>query len=138
MKYLLVERTTGTAAPGSPVIRHLLDAPGSMTFDPRTGTTLSLEIAAAPDAFALGQNYPNPFNPATNISYTVGSKGGATPVTIRVYDVLGKEVATLVNEVQQPGAYSTRWDAGGFASGVYYYRISAGSFSDVKTMILMK
>ena len=85
--------------------------------------------------FLLGQNYPNPFNPATTISYSVAKSG---PVTIKVYDVLGNEVKTLVNEYRVAGVYSITFDAGRLASGIYFYKLKIGTFSDIKKMILIK
>jgi hypothetical protein len=88
-----------------------------------------------PTEFALGQNYPNPFNPNTNIKYQIPS---TNQVTLRVFDLLGREVATLVNDVKEPGAYTVRLDATGFASGVYFYRLKAGDFVQTKRMLLMR
>jgi hypothetical protein len=85
--------------------------------------------------FRLSQNYPNPFNPATKIDYTVPSGG---LVSIRVYNVLGEEVGTVVNGQLQPGTYQATFDAAGLPSGVYYYTMKAGSFSETKTMTLVK
>ncbi|MFA6027103.1 MAG: T9SS type A sorting domain-containing protein, partial [Ignavibacteriaceae bacterium] len=85
--------------------------------------------------FALSQNYPNPFNPSTVISYQLPSSGF---VTIKIYNVIGKEIATLVNEFQQSGNYSKEFSAGGLNSGVYFYTIKAGNFSATKKMILIK
>jgi hypothetical protein len=87
------------------------------------------------NGFRLNQNYPNPFNPATKIDYTVAQ---ATRVTIRVYNVLGEEVATLLNEEVQPGTYQAVFDASRMASGVYYYKMTAGSFTETKKMMLVK
>ena len=99
-----------------------------------------------PGAFALGQNYPNPFNPTTSFEFRIPR---STFVEFKVYDVLGREVATLVNEVREPGTYSVQWDArlrpsdsGGQASarasGVYFYRLQAGSFAETKKLILLR
>ncbi|MDP3684017.1 MAG: carboxypeptidase regulatory-like domain-containing protein, partial [Ignavibacteria bacterium] len=85
--------------------------------------------------YALSQNYPNPFNPSTSISYQLPTNG---LVTIKVYNVIGKEIATLVNEFQQSGNYSKEFNANGLTSGVYFYTIKSGSFSATKKMILMK
>ena len=85
--------------------------------------------------FILKQNYPNPFNPSTAISYQIPIQ---SHVTLRVIDLLGREVATLVNEVQQPGDKLVVWDASNFPSGVYYYKIQSGNFSDTKKMMLVK
>ena len=88
-----------------------------------------------PQNFLLEQNYPNPFNPTTQINYSIPS---AQKVTLKVYDELGKEVATLVNNEQAAGNYTVDFDASRFASGVYFYRIQAGNFMQMKKMILMK
>ncbi len=87
-------------------------------------------------SYYLSQNYPNPFNPSTIISYSVPK---ASLVTIKVYDILGKEVETLVNENKSAGNYSVQFNASSkFASGVYFYRMQAGSFVETKKLILMK
>lgn len=93
-------------------------------------------------AFALGQNYPNPFNPTTMIGYTVGG-GAPVVVTLRIYDVHGALVKTLVTEAKQPGQYSVVWDGRGgngeqVSSGVYICRISAGEFVQAKKLVLLK
>ena len=87
------------------------------------------------NTFSLCQNYPNPFNPATNFQFSIVS---CQLTILKVYDVLGREVATLLDEVKQPGMYTVRWDAGGLPSGVYYYRLQSGEFVDVKRMLLVK
>lgn len=92
---------------------------------------------AAPVAYTLEQNYPNPFNPSTKIGYRVSGLGSSW-VKLSVYDMLGREVAVLVNQQNPAGNYSVTWNASGMASGVYYYRIAAGSFVDSKRMILVK
>ena len=100
-----------------------------------TGITNSdVEI---PKEFSLSQNYPNPFNPSTNIQFTipVGTYGCTS---LRVYDVLGKEVATLVNEAMHPGRYGRTFDGTGLASGVYFYRLNSGGFTSVKRLMLLK
>jgi phosphatidylserine/phosphatidylglycerophosphate/cardiolipin synthase-like enzyme len=92
-----------------------------------------------PGSFALAQNYPNPFNPETVIRYAVGTIGGLSQhVTLKIYNVLGQEVATLVNEVQHAGQYRVRWNAATIPSGLYVYRLSAGSFVESKKMLLLK
>jgi carboxypeptidase T len=88
-----------------------------------------------PDRFAIGQNYPNPFNPVTLIKYQLPS---AEKVSIKVFDILGKEVAVLVNESKEPGYYEVNFDAANLASGLYFYRIEAGSFTETKKMMLIK
>jgi hypothetical protein len=85
--------------------------------------------------YYLSQNYPNPFNPKTNFEFQISNFGF---VSLKVYDILGSEVATLVNEVKQPGTYKIEFNAGQLSSGIYFYRIQAGSFSQIKKMILLK
>lgn len=97
---------------------------------------LSSEVEiGTPQVYSLSQNYPNPFNPATKINWQIKNDG---LVTIKVFDQLGTEVATLVNEEKPAGAYEIEFNASSLASGVYYYRITSGSFVDTKKMILMK
>jgi hypothetical protein len=91
--------------------------------------------AAVPDAYALDQNYPNPFNPTTTIRYAIPSAG---QVTLTVFNMIGQEVAVLVNEVQDEGYKTVSFDASSFPTGVYTYRITAGTFNDVKKMLLVK
>ncbi len=88
-----------------------------------------------PQSFSLSQNYPNPFNPTTKIEYAVPA---SQKVVLKLYDVLGREVQTLVNEQQTPGVYRVELNAGGFASGVYFYRLVAGSFVQLRKMLLLK
>jgi hypothetical protein len=85
--------------------------------------------------FELEQNYPNPFNPATNIQYAVSSRQF---VSLKVYDVLGNEVATLVNKQMPAGAYEVVFDASNLSSGIYFYRLAAGSSIQTKKLILLK
>ncbi len=87
------------------------------------------------EAFNLSQNYPNPFNPSTRITFTVGH---SSFVTLDVYDVLGKEVAGLLNEEKSPGTYTINFNAENLSSGVYYYRIKTGSFTETRKMILLR
>jgi photosystem II stability/assembly factor-like uncharacterized protein len=88
-----------------------------------------------PSEYYLYQNYPNPFNPATNIKYQISKKSN---VVIKIFDILGKEIATLVNEKQTQGTYEVSFDGINLPSGIYFYRITAGDFSDIKRMILLK
>jgi hypothetical protein len=92
-------------------------------------------IQLIPENFSLSQNYPNPFNPTTTIEYTIPQAG---LVTIKIYDILGREVTTLVNEEKDRGVYTINFDASQFASGLYFYRLQAGSFIETKKMILLK
>ncbi|QQS38300.1 MAG: T9SS type A sorting domain-containing protein [Ignavibacteriales bacterium] len=90
--------------------------------------------------FLLSQNYPNPFNPTTKIKYTVADAYYASPawVTLKVYDILGNEVTTLVNEYKSAGSYEVEFNAAKLASGVYYYQMKVGNFIETKKMILLK
>ncbi len=88
-----------------------------------------------PLTYALYQNYPNPFNPTTTIKYSIPN---TERVTLKIYNILGQEVATLVDEEQKPGVYELKFDAGNLASGVYFYRLKAGGFTAVKKMMLVK
>ena len=88
-----------------------------------------------PEQFSLSQNYPNPFNPKTIINYELRI---TNYVSLTVFDIMGREVTTLVNEKQSPGTYQVEFDGSGFASGVYFYKIVAEGFTDVKRMMLVK
>jgi hypothetical protein len=88
-----------------------------------------------PTVFSLAQNYPNPFNPVTQINYSVPK---TSLVKMIIYDVIGREVITLVNDVKMPGNYSVPFDASNIASGVYFYKMVSGDFTDVKKMVLIK
>jgi hypothetical protein len=90
-----------------------------------------------PISFSLSQNYPNPFNPTTNIKYQIANNL-PRQVTLKIYDILGKEAMTLVNERQSPGLYEIQFDGSKLSSGIYFYKLTAGDFSDVKSMILIK
>jgi subtilisin-like proprotein convertase family protein len=88
-----------------------------------------------PDKFVLYQNYPNPFNPVTVIKYSVPRDAH---VSLVIYDLLGREITSLVNQLQKAGTYAIRWDASSYANGVYFYRLSSEEYSETKKMILMK
>ena len=88
-----------------------------------------------PQGFSLSQNYPNPFNPKTIINYQCSMFNF---VSLKVYDVLGNEIATLVNEKQNPGSYSVDWDASNYPSGIYFYKLQMDNFSETKKMTLIK
>ncbi|MBS1518845.1 MAG: T9SS type A sorting domain-containing protein [Bacteroidetes bacterium] len=92
-----------------------------------------------PGQYTLGQNYPNPFNPKTVISFSIGEgKINSGNTVLKVYDILGNEITTLVNEKLSPGNYSVEWNAINVSSGIYFYRLTAGDFSEVKKMSLIK
>jgi hypothetical protein len=98
----------------------------------RTGVE---KIKPIPQEYVLFQNYPNPFNPSTIIRYEIPKE---SKVTIKIYDILGREVFTLLNGKQLAGRYEVEWNAISFASGIYFYAIKAGNFFDVKKLILIK
>ena len=114
-----------------------VDVDGSYEYSP------VVEVyVGAPEKFELSQNYPNPFNPATTITYSipqtgVGSKHALT-VQLKIYDVLGREVATLVNKHQSPGRYTVKFNASKLNSGIYFYKLQAGDYTQVKRMMLVK
>jgi hypothetical protein len=116
--FVALARKTGTT-------ENSLDAPSS-------GVE---RVSSLPGRFSLSQNYPNPFNPATEFQFTLPQE---RIVVLKIYDLLGREVSTLVNERMPAGSYTARWDAAGFASGVYFYRLTAGDFVSAKRMVLMK
>jgi hypothetical protein len=115
---------------------------GAFEFDP----SLSVSTFRTPVAFALDQNYPNPFNPETRIHFSVGTYGPASPAgghtSLRIYDILGSLVATLVDHDLLPGSYTVSLDAAGrasgFAGGVYFYTLHAGNQTETKKMLLLK
>ena len=92
-------------------------------------------MSGIPTRFYLHQNYPNPFNPLTTIRYEIPVTG---PVKIKIYDMLGREVLKLVDEVKAPGIYTIAWNAANLPSGVYLYRLQANSFTATKKVVLIK
>jgi len=112
----------------SEIIVSGADLPGPpMSINQRNGSI--------PSIYSLLQNYPNPFNPTTTLQFDLPRQGS---VTLRIYNVLGELLATLVDGLQEPGYKSVQWNASHVASGVYFYRLQAGEFVEVKKMILMK
>jgi GH35 family endo-1,4-beta-xylanase len=101
--------------------------------DNPTGIKQTAEII--PSEFKLEQNYPNPFNPTTNISYSILN---ATKVTLKIFDVLGREIKTLVNSEQRPGRYTVTFDGKDLSSGIYFYKLNAGNFIATKKLMLIK
>ena len=117
-----VHRVRGVISDAAKVMNDQMQ--GKVWFDPQV-----------PASFSLLQNYPNPFNPSTKIQYSLP---GNHLVTLKVYDLLGREVTTLVNEKQAAGSYQVEFGTDGLASGVYFSRLRAGSFVETKKMLLMK
>ena len=122
--------------------------PTAVVFDPNNDivlktATLSVGINSSsnsiPEKVAVYQNYPNPFNPSTKIKFDIPNGRQTTSnVQLIIYDVLGKEISTLVNEQLAPGTYSVDWNASDFPSGIYFCRLSSGDFVDTKRMLLVK
>jgi hypothetical protein len=146
--YTTNTNVNGTAASGMTWHQHLDGSSGcSLTGGtaqanrPNICMTINLLVgnefvsSKLPATFSLAQNYPNPFNPVTTIKFSVPKQ---SHVKIVVYDLLGREVAALVNELRNPGFYEVPFDAVNYASGVYFYRMEAGDFVDVKKMLLIK
>jgi hypothetical protein len=93
------------------------------------------QTAAIPTKYMLEQNYPNPFNPATQIKYGLPTSGH---VTLKLYDLTGREVATLVDQFQTAGEFTVTFNAAGLSTGVYFYRLHVGNYSEVKRMAFVK
>ena len=139
---------SGPAAPAPWEFTHTFNAVGDFPYycEPHqgmgmTGTIIVQEPVSVPDdeliteEFELKQNYPNPFNPSTSIQYAISSRQF---VTLKVYNILGDEIATLVNEEKPSGVYDVKFDAAGLSSGMYIYKLQAGSFVETKKMIMLK
>ena len=99
-----------------------------------------IEVNTGPTSFDLSQNYPNPFNPSTKIKFTLPSVGNQNTMSVKliVYDVLGNEVVTLVDEVKEAGNYEIEFSSSNLASGIYIYRLQAAEFSDMKKMVVLR
>ncbi len=110
----------------------------------RNPTGISVNSEIIPSYYSLKQNYPNPFNPSTKINFSVPlfSHGGVPRmdrvVSLKIYDILGKEIAVLINKELKPGSYEATWNASNYPSGVYFYKLESAQFSDVKKMLLIK
>ena len=101
---------------------------------PSTGITQLLS-GSVPETYSLSQNYPNPFNPSTKINISIPKQG---LVSLKIYDVLGKEIMTLINEQKTAGSYEVDFNGINLASGAYFYRLESSEFVDIKRMILIK
>ena len=113
-----------------PVVNNANNSPNFAYFEDESETENN-----TPVIFELSQNYPNPFNPNTVISYSIAK---TERVELKIYDLLGREVQTLVNDVKNPGSYNVVFNAVNLSSGIYFYRLTAGNFTDVKKMTLVK
>lgn len=127
LKLYFINQNTGFASGGEDIIWKTTNAGGPIGIQP-----ISTEI---PSTFSLSQNYPNPFNPVTKMQFEVPKSG---IVNISVYDMLGKEITTLVNQQIQPGIFETNWDASSYSSGVYYYKMVSSDFTATRKMVLIK
>jgi hypothetical protein len=140
--YFISRFTTGDSLLGTSTFYFTLD-----TWNPYTQVIMKASIKSSPQtevhqtepeipiAFNLNQNYPNPFNPSTVIEFQTSTK---EHVTLKIFDLLGREVATLMDEQKPAGRYSVRFDARTLAGGVYFYRIIAGNFVETKKLTLLK
>lgn len=124
---LFVNDTTGWSVGGGGVIIKTTNG-GAVVL-------LTNQNSQLPDSYNLEQNYPNPFNPVSTIKYDIPKQ---SLVHIKIFDILGREVTTLTNELKEPGYHEISFDGSKYSSGVYFYRIEAGSFTDVKKMVLLK
>ena len=141
-------KVNGTSASGKTWHRHRdndagCSLIGGSTYSTRPNVCLEINMLMGtqnissniPNKFSLEQNYPNPFNPVTKIQYSIAKTSHAK---LKIYDILGREMVTLVNEVKSPGVYVVDFNGSHLASGVYYYRLEAGDFVNVKKMLLIK
>jgi hypothetical protein len=125
----------GTANLVSPIISQVSGTHHLAAYEYSGSLDVPEPPGPLPEGFALSQNYPNPFNPSTNVEFRVKNAGF---VELRVYDVLGREVANLVNEKLGPGTYTRTWNAGGMPSGVYFCRLVAGTFIQTRKALLLR
>jgi len=93
------------------------------------------EENSLPTVYSLYNNYPNPFNPSTTINYDLPKQSN---VTLKIYNIVGEEIATLINQEQNAGRYQVQWNAAQLASGIYFYQLKSGDFVSTKKMILLK
>ncbi|MBP6672019.1 MAG: T9SS type A sorting domain-containing protein [Bacteroidetes bacterium] len=131
-EYAFVDRTV----PAGTIAYRLKQIDRDGTFS--LSHTVELTSDASFSNFELSQNYPNPFNPSTSIRYTIPKGAGGVRTELMVFDLLGREMEILVNEVQNAGVYHVRFNASSFSSGMYLYRLRSGSFEEIRPMILMK
>jgi putative intracellular protease/amidase len=111
-----------------------IDRDGTSSYSPSVEFSPTSQLLR----FELSQNYPNPFNPSTSIRYTIPNGAGGQRTELKVFDIIGREMAILVNEIQNEGIYHVRFDASTLAAGMYLYRLRSGSFEVTRTMMLMK
>jgi hypothetical protein len=120
---------------GTPIGANLFQALCAITMRVDALVGVESTVILGPRTYSLSQNYPNPFNPSTTIEFALPHAG---VVTLEVYNVLGEQVGTLVAGDHAAGTFKAAWDAGGFASGVYFYRLRAGDYVATRKMLLVK
>jgi hypothetical protein len=136
-KFQVLEVTTTSTTSGGNTTNSK-----SVIYNPSSPPIGIIKISSnVPEKFELGQNYPNPFNPSTKIEFSLppleGGKGGDF-VKLVVFDILGREIKVLVNDNLSPGTYEAEWNASNMPSGIYYYSLVSGNFSETKKMMLIK
>jgi|WetSurMetagenome_2_1015567.scaffolds.fasta_scaffold11706_3 hypothetical protein len=135
--YIAAQDSLGKFVVTKPARGRGLNPPGTIEPDSMMNYAVITGIASnnEPVKYSLEQNYPNPFNPVTSINYQLARN---SEVSLKVFDITGKEIAMLVNQKQNAGSYKVEWDASQFSSGVYFYKLIADTFSETKKMILLK
>jgi hypothetical protein len=126
----VVVLTNGESDTGIDIIKDAL-----YSFSTTIPTDVDEDLTALPEQYYLFQNYPNPFNPSTTIKYSVPQSSN---VVIKVFDILGNEIETLVNEEKPAGTYEIDFDARNLSSGVYFYKMTGGNYSETKKMLLLR
>jgi hypothetical protein len=99
------------------------------------GTSSVAAEKGTPERYELAQNYPNPFNPATTIGFSIPEQNR---VTLKIFNLLGEEIETLLDDTYSPGKYRVQWQPVGLATGTYFYRLQAGSYSESRKLLLLK
>ncbi|MBI5216048.1 MAG: T9SS type A sorting domain-containing protein [Ignavibacteriae bacterium] len=133
----IIDYTANASMPTGDTL-YLLTRKGLSMFDTIHVFNVTTDVGTSPElpaSYRLEQNYPNPFNPMTVIHYQLQAKSN---VSLKVFDILGREVATLVDEIQQAGFQSVNWNASNYSSGIYFYRLQAGSFIETKKLVLIR
>jgi photosystem II stability/assembly factor-like uncharacterized protein len=141
--YLRTDQGFGSVKFTNSSTGYLVGSYGAILKTTNAGDPIGIKPISSevPKSFLLSQNYPNPFNPSTKISFSIPlNKGGLRGLSARlvIYDLLGREVTTLVNEQLKPGTYEAEWDGTNYPSGVYFYKLSTDEFSETKKMVLLK
>jgi hypothetical protein len=130
-----IAMNTGASLNGRALAQTAVTLDANAITKPGSISSVKSEGQQMPVKFTLEQNFPNPFNPSTTIKFSLPN---ATHVVLNIYNAIGMQVSSLISEDMNPGVYSTQWNASGFASGVYYYKIIAGNFSETRKLLLLK